>query len=145
MLKFKVLLLLSVTIACSSWAQKPVQWTWSYDNDNKALCFKVDLADGWHLYSQHVSNEIGPVPTQFIFEPAEGITLEGEVHEPVPIQKYDPNFEANLDFFEKEAVFTQRIKGEKGEVKGSITYMVCNETMCLPPVDLPFVITLDKN
>jgi thiol:disulfide interchange protein DsbD len=97
------------------------------------------------LYSQHVQNDIGPVPTQFVFENTPGVEFIGTVQEPVPVQKYDENFEATLDFFEKEAEFKQKVKGSKGEVKGTVTYMVCNETMCLPPVDLPFTITLDKN
>jgi thiol:disulfide interchange protein DsbD len=145
MLKIKFLLTVLLLSPLSLLAQKPVNWTWKYDASENAVKFKVVLSDGWHLYSQHVQNDIGPVPTQFVFENTPGVEFIGTVQEPVPVQKYDENFEATLDFFEKEAEFKQKVKGSKGEVKGTVTYMVCNETMCLPPVDLPFTITLDKN
>jgi hypothetical protein len=145
MLKIKFLLIGLLLLPLSLMAQKPVNWTWNFDAGENAVKFKVELSDGWHLYSQHVQNDIGPVPTQFVFENTPGIEFIGTVQEPVPVQKYDENFEATLDFFEKEVEFKQKVKGSKGEVKGVVTYMVCNETMCLPPVDLPFTITLDKN
>ncbi len=145
MLKLKMLIIGLLLFPMVLLAQKPVNWTWSYDGTQKAVKFKVELTEGWHLYSQHVQNDIGPVPTQFVFENTPGIEFIGEVQEPVPVQKYDENFEATLDFFEKEAEFTQKVKGSKGVVKGTVTYMVCNETMCLPPVDLPFSITLDNH
>jgi len=141
----KVFCILLVLVPFSLMAQKPVHWTWNYEASTHEIQFKVELSEGWHVYSQHIKNDVGPVPTQFVFEKTSGIELIGEVTEPTPVQKYDENFEATLDFFEKEAVFTQKIKGSSGEVKGTITYMVCNETMCLPPVDLPFLIALDKN
>jgi len=145
MLKYKLVFLLSILLPASFMAQKPVNWSWNYEASTHAIQFKVELSEGWHVYSQHIKNDVGPVPTQFVFEKTSGIELVGEVTEPTPVQKYDENFEATLNFFEKEAVFTQKIKGDSGEVKGTITYMVCNETMCLPPVDLPFLIALDKN
>jgi hypothetical protein len=145
MLKIKILLIAFLLLPVALVAQKPISWTWNYDASENAVKFKVELSDGWHLYSQHVQNDIGPVPTQFVFENTPGIELVGTVQEPAPVQKYDENFEATLDFFEKEAEFKQKVKGSKGEVKGTVTYMVCNKTMCLPPVDLPFTITIDKN
>lgn len=104
---------------------------------------KATLQEGWHLYSQYVDNEVGPVPTSFSFQSSDFYELNGKVVEPKPIQKYDETFGANLDFFEKEVVFTQKIKVNKTAVlEGSVVFMVCNETMCLPPVDKTFKIDL---
>jgi thiol:disulfide interchange protein DsbD len=70
--------------------------------------------------------------------------LKGAVVEPKPIQKYDENFEATLDFFEGEVVFTQKIETQKQtNVEGSVTFMVCDDTMCLPPVDKTFTIQIN--
>ena len=127
-------------------AQKPVLWTWELDKVSGVLRFKVQLDEGWHMYSQYISAEIGPVPLTFSFEELSGIELVGGVTEPKAVRKYDENFEAYLDFFEKEAEFQQRFTGPfDGPVKGTITYMICNETTCLPPVDIAFVIEPDKN
>jgi hypothetical protein len=64
--------------------------------------------------------------------------------EPKAIHEYDENFEAALDFFKTEVTFSRKVaKVKSGEViKGYVTFMVCNEVMCLPPVDIDFSITI---
>jgi thiol:disulfide interchange protein len=126
-------------------AQDPIHWTWKYVSNSNELQFKASIMDGWYLYSQHIPPEIGPVPTHFSFEIVSQVALVGSVNEPIPFKKFDENFQDTLDFFKKEAVFTQQLKGNSGMVKGIITYMVCNETMCLPPSELPFSFTIAKN
>jgi thiol:disulfide interchange protein DsbD len=92
-----------------------------------------------------VANEIGPVPTSFVFEPNDAVKFIGKVNEPQPIQKYDENFEAMLDFFEGKVLFTQRLSVKQNTIiTGTLTYMLCNDVMCLPPVDEKFKITITK-
>jgi thiol:disulfide interchange protein DsbD len=120
-------------------------WNFAYNQESKTVEIQATLADGWHLYSQDVDNEIGPVPTSFTFESNNDLKLIGKVTEPSPIQKYDENFEAMLDFFEGKVVFSQRVSvKESTELKGFVTYMVCNDTQCLPPTDENFTITITK-
>ena len=124
-------------------AQHSINWTFSYNKEAKVVEFSADLADGWHLYSQHVANDVGPVPTSFEFEENKSVKLIGKVSEPGPIQEYDENFEAMLDFFEDQVTFSQRVSIKKDTVlKGFVTYMMCNKTMCLPPSDQHFSIEL---
>jgi hypothetical protein len=126
-----------------SFSQKKVDWSFSYNQEAKAIEMKAQLADGWHLYSQHVANDIGPVPTTFTLTTNSAIKLIGKVDEPKPIQEYDENFEALLDYFENEVLFTQRIIVKKTTtLEGTVTYMACNATQCLPPVDEHFKIEL---
>ena len=52
-----------------------------------------------------------------------------------------------LRFFEKEAVFTQKVKvlgKEPVAVKGELEYMVCNDGQCLPPTVVEFDINLNS-
>jgi thiol:disulfide interchange protein DsbD len=132
-------------VSTLNFGQAKIQWDYSYSKEKKAIEIQATLADGWHLYSQHISNEIGPVPTSFLFSENSQIKLIGQVTEPLPIQKYDENFEAMLDFFEGKVLFSQRIT-TKGSttIKGSVTYMVCNETMCLPPTEELFSIPINN-
>lgn len=124
-------------------AQTPAEWTWGGSTSPSELNFKVKIQEGWHLYSQHIQNDIGPVPTSFNIEQLSGIRLVDRVSEPEPIKKYDENFEATLDFFEGEVLFTQKYTGvPSGPITGTITYMLCNDRMCLPPVDVPFLISI---
>lgn len=124
-------------------AQDKVVWTVSYNSESKEIEFKAKIADGWHLYSQHISNEIGPVPTNFVFTENPTVKWFGPVTEPTPIQEYDPNFEATLNFFKNEVVFKRKITPEsKGTISGYINYMVCNDITCIPPVNVDFTITI---
>lgn len=142
-MSLQVLVLAIICICSRAFGQDKIHWEFKYNSSLKTLEMKAEIAEGWHLYSQHVANQIGPVPTHFVIEPTKDIHLIGVVVEPTPIQKYDENFEAMLDFFEDSVVFTQRIAVDKsGEVKGVVTYMVCNDTMCLPPTDQNFVISI---
>jgi thiol:disulfide interchange protein DsbD len=145
MSNLKVFFVLLFLIPVLLFAQNSVHWTWNYDSRESLIRFIVELDEGWHIYSQHIQNDIGPIPTQFNFDTVPGIEFLGDVNESASLNKYDENFGVMLDFFEKRAEFTQRINGTKGSVKGVVTYMACNESLCLPPVELPFLISLDKN
>lgn len=137
------LLIVVLTLAGRAFSQDKVKWTISYNETEKQIEFRASIADGWHLYSQFIQNDIGPVPTAFVFEENAKVKWNGKVTEPEPIHAYDENFEASLDFFKNEVVFTQKVApGSKGVVSGYITYMVCNEIMCLPPVDYDFKVTI---
>jgi hypothetical protein len=142
MMKFSTVFIF-IIFTLSAFAQKKVQWTFSYNPSLKVIEMKADLAEGWHLYSQNVANDIGPVPTTFTFESGSTYKLIGKVDEPKPIQAYDENFEALLDYFEDEVMFTQRVSIKKSTtLSGTVTYMACNSTQCLPPADENFTIEL---
>lgn len=127
-------------------AQDVVKWTVVYNNELEQIEIKATISDGWHLYSQFVDNSVGPVPTTFTFQSSDQFELKGRVQEPKPIEKYDENFEATLNFFEHEVVFVQKIKvNQATTLHGEVTFMVCNETMCLPPVEQKFSIQVKPN
>ncbi len=130
-------------VSLASQAQEKVTWDISYSQETNSVLLNANIAEGWHLYSQFIKNDIGPVPTSFTFTENNTIKLTGIVTEPTPIREYDENFEANLDFFKTKVTFNQAVaKGSKGVLKGTITYMVCNDVMCLPPVDYAFEVKI---
>lgn len=123
--------------------------TWSMraideGNNTYILEFTCDLDQGWHLYSQNLETDAGPVATEFAYELPEGHTLNGLTAEPTPKVEYDPNFMMDLAYFEKQAIFTQRItvEGTPGTVKGGVLFMLCDDSMCLPPDVVDFEINL---
>ena len=126
--------------------QSKVAWSTTYNQETKAIEINAEISAGWHLYSQHVANDVGPVPTLFTFEENKDLKFVGKVNEPAPIQKYDETFEAMLDFFEEKVTFQQRVSvKKKTTVNGTVTFMVCNDTMCLPPTDVKFSIEINPN
>lgn len=127
-----------------SFSQQIVDWKVSFDKKNELIELTASIEEGWHLYSQHIENNVGPVPTSFSFKSSNDFQLLGQVDEPKAIQKYDENFEATLDFFEKQVTFRQKIKTFKStNLEGTITFMVCNESMCLPPVDYKYKLEIN--
>lgn len=126
-------------------SQDRVDWSYSYDKVTSQVLIKAEIAEGWHLYSQRIKNDIGPIATSFQFQKTEGIELIGTTQEPPALEEYDPNFEGELNFFKDEVTFEQQLKVNKGGIlNGSVVFMVCNDTMCLPPTEIPFSIKIEK-
>ncbi len=120
----------------------PVKWTFSSKkiNDCEAeLIFKATIDKGFHLYAMDAGE--GPISTSFTFEKNPAVSLVGKVTEPKPKKVMDPNFGVELEFFENEAVFRQKVKilkDGKTHVKGGVEFMSCDDKMCLPPEILEF-------
>lgn len=123
---------------------KPVKWSFSINriNDCEAeLLFKAKIDKGFHVYSQFLENDNGPVATTFNFDKSNDFVQVGKVIEGKPLEEYDPNFEMKLKFFANEATFKQKIKISNLKsflVKGYLNFMVCDDTKCLPPEDVDF-------
>ena len=136
-------LLLCCVLGMSAEIQKPV--TWSYSNKQVSetefdLVLTANIDNSWHLYSQFIG-EGGPVPTSFKFKPSPDYTLVGKVSEsPKPKKIFEKVFEMEVTFFEKKATFTQkvRLKVPASKIKGTLTFMVCDDSQCLPPEDIDF-------
>ena len=130
----------------SSFAQilEPVKWSYeSKKNSDQEyeLIFTATIDENWAVYSQFIGDD-GPIPTTFTFEDNSNIELVGSVTESNEnkVTKYDPVFDMELSKFFKKAVFTQKIKLKNNDaiIKGSLTYMTCDDEQCLPPTDEPF-------
>jgi thiol:disulfide interchange protein len=126
----------------------PVEWEFTAKKLSEGkylLQLYATIEKGWHLYSQHLPPDDGPVPTFFHFNKQVGIELIGETEEKgTLISEYDPNFMMELDFFAKEVTFEQTIEVKAGveKVSGELEFMVCNDKMCLPPELVEFEIAL---
>ncbi len=134
-----------ISLSFESYSQEKVLWSYHYDETNEELVLDAQIADGWHIYSQVINEGIGPIPTSFAYFENSDVKLIGKTIEPESIREYDENFEGELNFFKENATFKQKMKvSTSTSVKGVITYMTCNDTMCLPPKDVEFVITINK-
>lgn len=143
----KIVIFLAFIISANIFSQihNPVKWSTSVVavSDTKYdLIIQATIADGWHLYSQNVP-ENGPMPTAFSFNKSSGFELIGKTTEEIGHTVNDPIFEMKITFFEKKAVFKQRINvlsAKAFKISGEAEFMVCNDENCLPPTyqDLQF-------
>ena len=130
--KLFTFLVLMVPFIAKAQILEPVQWTVETEKLNKNeynIVFKAEIEDGWHLYSQNTPFG-GPMPLYFDFIDTLGIERIGGVAEPEAIVHYSDIFEIDEHFFEKEAVFTQRVKllDDAATVSGVITGQTCKES-----------------
>lgn len=153
MLKFKgrFLPLLILTLSpIFAYAQiyEPVSWSFSaksIDGSAAEVVFEAEIEAGWHVYALDLPSDEGPIPTQFEFHKSDDFTPDGKTVQGEYITSHDPNFGMDLNYFDGEAVFVQRLKRKTTEAfraKGFLTFMVCNDEMCLPPEDVDFDIAV---
>jgi thiol:disulfide interchange protein DsbD len=127
--------------------ESPVEWNTSVENVSEneyTLLVKAVIEDGWHLYSQNVP-EFGPIPTEFSFENESNVfTLLGKTSEGDGIEAFDTAFDMKIKYFEKEAVFKQKVKLLKSveSIKASVTFMVCDDKRCLSPEEVAIIFNL---
>ena len=131
-LRLLTFLFMLVPFVAKAQILEPVQWTVETEKLNKNeynIVFKAEIEDGWHLYSQNTPFG-GPMPLYFEFIDTLGIERKGGVEEPKAIVHYSEIFEIDEHFFEKEAVFTQRVKllDDAATVTGVITGQTCKES-----------------
>jgi thiol:disulfide interchange protein len=149
-MKNKFFLLFAVFFSFLSFSQieEPVKWNFESKKiavNEYELLFTAKIDAGWHLYSQFLPSDDGPIATKFTFENNKDVQFSGKVTEPKAKKEFDPNFNMDLNYHEKEVIFKQKIKLNKaGKIKvvGEIEYMVCDATKCLPPEYPAFEFTL---
>lgn len=120
------------------------KWKFTIEQKNETeaiLILTADIRETFHIYSQFLNSNDGPIPSSFEFTPNKNFELVGKVEEGAGHEIFDEAFQMKLLTFEKTAVFKQKIKilsKEKFTVEGKLSYMACDNRMCLPPADVPF-------
>ena len=134
----------------------PVEWSFSsqkVSENTYELTFIADIEPGWAIYSNDIYNndidcdvEICPLPVSFEFdnnnESERYFNLVGdivEVDENKSVSQ-DPIFLMEVTKFTKKATFKQIVEfnADNKYVSGYLTFMVCDDTKCLPPTDVDF-------
>ena len=139
-----------VLLACSlGYGQvlDPVKWSTSAErisDTEYTLTAKASIAPGWHLYAQQVPDD-GPIATLFTYQTSKGsFKLIGNTEEGEGKTIDDPIFRMKIKYFEKKAVFTQRVKvlATEKSIKAVVEFMVCDDSRCLPPTEADLEFTL---
>lgn len=135
-------LLFFTILGASAQIETPVTWSYAQKKISKTeaiVYLKATIQDGWHIYSQTVKPG-GPVKTTIKFNPSKDFTKIGATVEPKALSKFEKVFDMNVGYFENQVVFQQKIKLNKPAtvVTGTIEFMVCDASKCLPPDEVKF-------
>jgi DsbC/DsbD-like thiol-disulfide interchange protein len=127
--------------------QTPVKWQVASKKINSkeaVVLIKATIQNGWHIYGQNVADG-GPLPTTFTFKNSKDYTLNGKPVENVKAKtKYEDVFKMNVPYFTNEVVFQQKVKlnGKQTNVSGTVEFMACDKTQCLPPDEYNFTVAI---
>jgi hypothetical protein len=144
------LLLLCVMVAIVGYSQiqAPVKWNYSAKKISTTVYevhLTANISGNWHLYSQ-TTPDGGPVPTSIKFSNNPLVMLQGSAKEVGKLQqKHEPLFGVDVKQFASKVDFVQTVKLKtpvKTNIAGSIEFMVCDDTQCLPPSTQKFSIEL---
>ncbi|MDQ2899564.1 MAG: redoxin family protein [Acidobacteriota bacterium] len=151
-------ILLLVVLAWGAYSQRSDHVKWSLEINPASAApgakvlgsLKAAIDPGWHLYS--LSTPPGPIATTIKI--AEQPAIErSRILEPKPVRKFDPNFNADTETYEGEAVFLLELQLAKNaapgpiEIAASPRYQVCSDKSCIPPVtrQATATLTVDPN
>lgn len=129
--------------------------TWSVDlkpetvppGERVTVRFDVALEEGWKMYAMDSPRPSRGVEIAFDALP-EGLERVGDVRQLEPNEGYDPNFKVDVRYFEEQASFEADVAVDASaaagahRIGGTVTFMICNATLCLPPTRVPFAETV---
>ncbi len=114
---------------------KTTQWSVAFSKPAAAVGEEIEviitarIAPHWIVYSSDFKAEIGPQPTQFLFDATDTFRPLGEITSVNPKRKKDKTWDTEFGYFEERAEFRQKIKVLKAGavVTGRIKGQLCNE------------------
>ena len=116
---------------------QPVQWSFSLEpvsDDEFNFVATATIDPAYHIYSTSMP-ELGPKPTEFVFEQSEDFELVGAARDVTEGHKvYDDIFGVEYYEFGNTAVFAQTLKrltDKSFAIKGSLAYQAINDRGCL--------------
>lgn len=119
----------------------PVKWDISLEpkaNEEFEIVANCKIENKWHIYALTVSNDPDAfaLPTSIEIPVTDSLLLVGRATEGKFITHYDPNFEMDLNYFEQQASFRQKVKlnaADPFQLEVIISYMACDDKQCIMP------------
>ncbi len=128
--------------------EQPVSWSFDakkIGDKTYEIRLTAKIEDDWHIYSQ-TTPDGGPVPTSISYAKNPLVTMEGGTKEVGKMEKhFEKLFGVEVLQFSNKVDFVQTVKlkaNVKTNITGSVTFMVCNDEMCMPPTSVKFNLPL---
>ncbi len=125
--------------------EEPVTWKASMtrkENGQAVLTFSAEIEDDWHIYSNTLATEDGPIKTDIVLDESDAYGASGGIVETAGeiISGHDKFFDMEVVKLKYNAELSQtlNINNETIPVKGYLDYMACTHNRCLTPVMLDF-------
>ena len=126
----------------------PVQWSFAAKKtgaNTYEVILTATLPKPWHIYST-TTGKGGPIPTKVTIKRNPLVSVVGGIKEVGKLEsQYDENFETTVKYFSNKVEFVQvvTVKGKsKTNLSGTVEYMTCDDSRCLPPTTKSFELKL---
>lgn len=150
----KKLLLLSLSLFLAIFTARatdkeegPVTWNVQVQpvsGDTYKLVINAKMKDGFHIWALEAGGDGSLINTEISLEQFDihWVDVDWRLSKKPKTETYD-YIDGAVNYFDKQVQFSRNFTGAKGNViKGTITYQSCNESMCFPPEDVPFEVTI---
>ncbi len=155
MIRLKIFGVLTLLlIACLGLAQPIMFAHWSGKLDrpyvrageSAQVLLTLDIDPTYHAYQ--IGQTGGPQAIEINLDPESPVEINGPIIAPKPAKKFDNNFNVEVGYYEKKAVFAVPIKVKEGvrgaqTIKFLIRSQVCNDTGCDRPRKAELSVDLD--
>lgn len=137
-----------VAVGTQAQVLKPVNWTFTAQRakgDIYEVKMKATTDKGWSIYSQ-TTPEGGPLPTTVTFHKNTNVQYGGKAKEVGTMKKkHEAVFGVDVHYYTDSVTFVQLVKLKKAvptKLSGTIEFMACDATKCLPPEEVEFEVEL---
>jgi thiol:disulfide interchange protein DsbD len=139
-----VVVFISLFFSIALFGQFRQMGVWSYDATKKEvkvgeeveLIFRVNVEEGWYIYSSELDPEIGPTPTSIQFEENESFEIIGDLISTNPKKKYEDVWGAEVTYLIGKGEFKQKIKvlSKNLSLSGLLEFQICSDLtgQCIP-------------
>ena len=125
-------------LSLMAWSQNPVSWSYTQKKISDKV-YEVHLTatieKGWHIYSQHQSQDAIALPTSVKFNSNPLISFKGKIDEKGKLEMVkDEVMQIENRQYENLVDFVQLVilKANVTNVAGEIEFMACTGERCLP-------------
>jgi len=131
-------------------AQSSKEVSWSYSAKKVAdklyeIHMTATIGGNYHMYAQNPGGE-GPIPTSFKFTSNPLFITDGKIKEAGKlVKKFESAWGHDVLYYEKTVDFVQVVKlksNVKTSLAGTVEFMVCNDSQCLPPANVDFKVNI---
>lgn len=125
----------------------PVSWNVQIrpvSGDTYQLVIDAKMKTGFHIWALEAGGDGSLINTEISLEQFDihWVDVDWRISKKPKTETYD-YIDGPVHYFDKQVQFARNFTGSKGmTIKGTITYQSCNESMCFPPQDVPFEVTI---
>jgi thiol:disulfide interchange protein DsbD len=141
-----ILLSIALTLVYSpsfSQIEDPTEWKFEVKKKSATdyqLIFHMSLKKEWHVWSLKPGGDGYEIAPSFTFDKNPNVKLKGEITEKgKPVTTKMAGIDGNITYFADKVDYVQEVTvTSKTKITGKHQYQVCNNKMCLPPMDSDF-------